>query len=174
MCVDAFDVAFVAGEDEIMEKFRRFNHGLVMSTEHDGLCGLEVTQAELGLQCQAVGGYMPNLNMGGWIGERKYVLHVFAEAERVRRPRPVNPSYNYDVLIQWLMEMKAFGGGDGAAFDADWHCAIFQSMNKADVMWDADGKRLTNTVTRTKPCVLHYNGDKSLVRYDQDVKRILA
>src|SRR5438876_243327 len=35
--VDAFDVAFLAGEDEIMSKVSEFQHPFILSAEHDGV-----------------------------------------------------------------------------------------------------------------------------------------
>src|SRR3990167_6592428 len=75
MCVDSMDVAFLAGEQEILDKFLSFNCGLVMSTEMDGISGLRETKRKLHEMCNAAGGYHPQLNIGAWIGERVYALH---------------------------------------------------------------------------------------------------
>ena len=177
MCVDCMDVALLAGVDEIMSKFEAMNTGLVISAERDGITGVRKTEARLADMCIADGGYHAQLNIGGWIGDRKYALHVFKEAERLYRPIPED-SYNYDVLPQWLMQMKAqlgVGGEPGPAgpeFKLDWHCKLFQSMNKAGgVEWH--DKRVHNTVTGTWPVMIHYNGDKSYAAYHEIVRFIL-
>ena len=180
MCVDSMDVAFLAGEQEIMEKFLAFKSGLVVSAERDGIAGLVKTKQRLHEMCLAAGGYHAHLNMGGWIGERLYALHVFKEAERLYRPIPED-SYNYDVLPQWLMQMQTrMGvagepGPEGPAFELDWQAAMFQSMNQTagELTWDAQTKRMRNTVTGTLPVLLHYNGDKTYGAYREMVRRIL-
>src|SRR3990167_2167934 len=169
LCVDCMDVAFLAGADEIMEKFLSFNTGLVVSAEMEGITGVRKTKEKLHRMCIAAGGYHPQLNIGAWIGEREYTLHCFREAERIERYRPEDPTYNYDVLPQWLMQMKV--SGDGPEFALDWKCELFQSMNKADVTME--GKRARNNVTGTRPVLLHYNGDKTYGAYHEMVRQIL-
>lgn len=182
LCVDCMDVAFLAGADEIMEKFLSFNTGLVVSAEMEGITGVRKTKEKLHRMCIAAGGYHPQLNIGAWIGEREYTLHAFREAERIYRPQPED-SYNYDVLPQWLMQMKAKtgvggvdleGGDTGPEFELDWSCVLFQSMNKASLEWDSTGKRMRNLVTGTMPVLLHYNGDKTYGAHREMVRRILA
>jgi hypothetical protein len=167
LCVDCMDVAFVTGKAEIMSKFEEFGEGLVVSAEHDGITGLPKTKEKLHKMCLAEGGYHAQLNIGAWIGRRTYALHCFREAERLWRSRPEDPSYNYDVLPQWLMQMKALtgvGGVDvpqeGPRFALDWHAKLFQSMNKTDAV-HMHGKLAHNNLTDTWPVLLHYNGDKS-------------
>lgn len=170
LCVDSMDIAFLAGEAEIMEKFHSFNSGLVVSTEREGIAGLRKTKQRLHEMCLAAGGCHPQLNIGAWIGERKYALHCFREAERIWRPKPEDPTYNYDVLPQWLMEMKAWG--EGPEFALDIKCVLFQSMNQADT--SMEGKRVRNNVTGTLPILLHYNGDKTYAAHREMVERLLA
>lgn len=172
MCVDAFDVDFLAGEAEILANFARFPHPLVIMTEREGCSGNRKAKTRIHEQCIAAGGHFAQLNIGGWIGVREYALHVFAEAERLYKPNPEDPAYNYDNLYQWLVLLKAWGGGP--EFCLDWHCEIFQSMNQVDAMFDDGTKRLTNTATGTMPCVLHYNGDKSYAAHRAMVERLLA
>jgi hypothetical protein len=179
MCVDSMDMAFLAGEQEIMDKFLAFKSGLVMSGERDGIAGLIKTKQRLHEMCLAARGYHSHLNIGGWIGERAYAVHVFKEAERLYRPIPED-SYNYDVLPQWLMQMKArMGvggepGPEGPTFELDWQAALFQSMNQTagELVWDAQMKRMHNMVTGTLPVLLHYNGDKTYRAYREMVRQI--
>ncbi len=180
LCVDCMDIAFLAGENEIMEKFRLFRSDLVISTEADGISGLANTKTKLHQMCIESGGYHPQLNIGAWIGRREYALHVFREAERLWRHRPEDASYNYDVLPQWLMQMKSgigpggeYVGPEGPEFALDWKDVLFQSMNKAETEWMPNSRRIWNTVTNTLPILLHYNGDKTYAAHREMVKRIL-
>lgn len=173
MGVDAPDVAFLDGEAEILSKFSTFAHLFVMSAEREGVRGLDKTQVELQRQCQEVGGYFAQPNIGCWIGERVYTLKCFNEAQRLYEGKEDDPEhpYSYDNHFQWLAMMKAWGG---LPFEIDWHCSIFQSMNQAKgVAWDGTAGRVRNHKTSTWPSVLHYNGDPTQGAYNEMVKRIL-
>jgi len=169
MGVDAPDVAFLAGEDEIMEKFATFEHPLVISAEREGVRGIEKTQEELYRQCEAVGGQLAQPNIGCWIGKREYALHCFNEAERLYKDKPENPAYSYDNHFQYLALMKAWGGGP--SFHLDHNSVIFQSMNNANVI--LEGKRVRNLITGTIPPILHFNGDPTRGAYGRMVEEIL-
>lgn len=166
MCVDAYDVAFVAREDEILGKLERFQYPMVVSAEREGVSGLRMTKEKLYQMCMDEGGYHAQLNIGGWIGERDYALDCFNEAERLYKDLgrwkdepwyAETAGYSYDNHFQWMCLMKAWG--HGLPFHIDTKCEIFQSMNQADV--DVVEKRVFNRVTKTWPAVLHYNGDKT-------------
>lgn len=170
MGVDAYDLVFVGGEDEIMEKAQCFEHPMIISAEMDGLQGMRKTNEELARQCAEAGGQMPQINIGGWIGKREYALHVLNESERLYRYKPETPNYDHDIHVQYLALMKAWGGGP--EFHLDWNAVIFQSMNKCDVFWSE--KRLVNRITGTMPPILHYHGDQTRVAFNEAVERILA
>jgi hypothetical protein len=156
MGVDAPDVAFVGGEEEILAKLNTFHFPFVVSAEHDGVRGIDRLQEELHRQCINDGGYFPQMNIGAWIGQREYALKCFNEAERLYKDRPENPDYNYDNHFQYLAMMKAWGG---MPFQIDWHCVIFQSMNKANTKWLPE---------------IHFNGDPTREAYGAMVKEILS
>lgn len=170
MGVDAPDVAFVGGEEEILGKLSLFQYPFVVSAEHDGVRGIDRLQEELQRQCIAAGGYFAQMNIGAWVGLRTYALHCFNEAERLYKDRPENPDYNYDNHFQYLAMMKAWGG---EPFHIDTRCEIFQSMNKAVTQYDAKLNRVINTVTGSIPPVLHFNGDPTRELYTAMVKEIL-
>lgn len=172
MCVDAFDVAFLAGEEEILGKFSRFPHPFVMSAERTGVGGLRKTKDELQKQCNAAGGQFAQPNIGCWIGEREYVLKCYTEADRLYRDNPEDVDYNYYNHYQWLAMMKAWGGGP--EFCLDYNAEIFQSMDQAEVTWDLDEKRVRNDATATWPCILHYHGDPTRVAFNLTVNRLLG
>lgn len=173
MGVDAPDVAFLAGEAEILDKFSQFGNPFVMSAEREGVRGLDRTQEEIHRQCIAAGGYFAQPNIGCWIGEREYTLRCFNEAQRLYEGHFDDPEhpYSYDNHYQWLAMMKAWGG---LPFEIDWHCLIFQSMNQAHLAVVEDGKRVFNKVTGTSPSVLHYNGDPTRGAFNKMVARLLG
>jgi len=169
MGIDAPDVAFLAGEDEIMEKFATFEYPMIVSAEWNGVGGLRKTKDELYRQCMEAGGYHSQLNIGCWVGQREYALHVLNEAERLYKDRPEDPDYSYDNHFQYLCLMKAWGGGP--EFHIDTHCVLFQSMSTAET--ELVGGRIRNTITGTYPPVLHFNGDPTRGAYGRMVEEIL-
>lgn len=183
MGVDAPDVAFLAGEAEILSTLAKFDHPFVVSAELEGVSGLRRTKEELFRQCQAAGGYHAQLNIGCWIGRRDYALECFTEAERLYKDHPEDPTYSYDNHFQYLALMKAWGhaadgpaglvGLGGPEFHVDTHCRIFQSMNQASTQWMPVSRRIHNAATGSWPCVLHYNGDPTRGAYGEMVERIL-
>lgn len=172
MGVDAFDVAFLAGMDEILDKFQAFEHPFVMSAEREGVRGLDKTQVEIFNQCAKAGGYFAQPNIGCWIGERTYTLKCFNEAQRLYEGKLDDPEhpYSYDNHYQWLAMMKAWGG---LPFEIDWHCSIFQSMNQAHLAVECRGKRVFNKATQTMPSLIHYNGDPTRGAYREMVRHLL-
>ncbi len=168
---DCVDVAFLAPEDEIVEKFKSFNAGMVVSGEKDALCGMPKTGTKMH-EINAPG-YFTNLNIGLWMGERKYATHCLGESMRLYRHNPEDPTYVPDSPQAWMALMMAWGGGP--EFTLDKNCVLFQSMG----LWGAgdvvsDGKRVHNLVTDTWPIALHYNGDKSYGAYRAKVAELLA
>lgn len=186
---DCVDVAFLAGEEEIVEKFESFNSGMVVSAEKDAISGMARTGGELG----KYRGYFTNLNIGLWMGERKYAMHCLSESMRLYRHNPETKECWPDSPQAWMGYMLAWGGRDpasvpedirhlccdGAAvpkFELDRDCVLFQSMNLGTNGGDVtvQGKRVVNWATGTRPVALHYNGDKSYVAYREMVGRLLA
>jgi len=168
--VDAYDVAWLAGEGEVLDKLHKFNHPFVMSCERTGVGGLVKTKNELARQCWDSGGLLPQPNIGGWVGRRDYVLHCFNEAQRLYEANPEDPNYNYDNHYQWLAMMKAWGG---AEFCLDWNCEIFHSMDQTEWEW-MDGNRIVNKTTSTIPCIAHFHGDPTRVAYREMCARLLG
>ncbi len=167
---DCVDVAFLAPEDEIVDKFKSFNAGMVVSGEKDALCGMPKTGARMSELNK--GGYFTNLNIGLWMGEREYATHCLAESMRLYRYNPEDPTYIPDSPQAWMALMMAWGGGPAFTLDRD--CVLFQSMGARgpdDLV--LEGKRIQNTVTGTWPVALHYNGDKSYGGYRKMVEHLL-
>ncbi len=168
---DCVDVAFLAGEEEIMKKFESFNSGMVVSSEKDALCGMPKTGARMA-EIHA-GGYYTNLNIGLWMGEREYATHCLAESMRLYRYNPEDPTYVPDSPQAWMALMMAWGGGPD--FTLDKNCVLFQSMG----VWGPnqvvdEGDRVHNVVTDTWPVAVHYHGDKSYIAYSKKIKDLLG
>lgn len=167
---DCVDVAFLAGEAEIMSKFLQFNAGMVVSAEKDALCGMPKTGAKMS-EIHA-GGYFTNLNIGLWIGEREYAVHCLSESMRLYRYNPEDPTYVPDSPQAWMALMMAWGGGPEFVLDKD--CALFQSMGlkgPEDVVME--NKRLRNVMMGTWPVAAHYHGDKTYGAYRKVVEELL-
>ena len=168
---DCVDVAFMAHEGEIMDKFKSFNSGMVVSAEKDVLMGMPKTGAKMSELHK--GGYFTNLNIGLWIGEREYAIHCLSESMRLYRYNPEDPAYVPDSPQAWMALMMVNGGGP--EFTLDKNCRLFQSMNvRGPEQLVVEGKRLHNTVTDTWPVALHYNGDKSYGAYRRMVEHLLS
>ncbi len=183
---DCVDVAFLAPEDEIMEKFATFNTGMVVSSEKDCISGMSRTGGELG----KFPGYFTNLNIGLWMGEREYAIHCLSESMRHYKWNPEDKGCWPDSPQAWMGYMLAWGNrppesapeevrhlcvGEVPSFELDRNCVLFQSMN----LWPGqtvtmEGKRVRNPSTGTLPIALHYNGDKSYGAYREMVGRLLA
>lgn len=184
---DCVDVAFLADESEIMSKFQSFNSGMVVSAEKDCIPGMRLTGGELG----KYPGFFTNLNIGLWMGERKYAIHCLSESMRLYRQNPETQECWPDSPQAWMGYMLAWGNrdpqtateevrhlcvGETPRFELDRNCMLFQSMNLGGGASQIvqHGKRVLNTVTGTEPVALHYNGDKSYVGYYAMVERLLA
>ena len=166
LCCDCMDVAFLAGEAEILDKFLEFKCGFVVSGERNALHQMEKSSAVL----QSYPGYFKEINVGLWIGKRTHAIDVLSEA--IRRFRYHDDTHGQDTLQTWLPLM--YVAGDGPEFEIDRDCKLFQSMNAIhgpDVKMF--GKRAHNLVTGNWPVALHYNGDKSRRDYMARVEELL-
>jgi len=78
------DVAFLAGEEEILEKFSHFNSDFVVSGEMCALHNMEKSSAVL----QQYPGYFKEINVGLWIGKRTHAIEVLRYAIDTYRYHP--------------------------------------------------------------------------------------
>ncbi len=166
LCCDSADVAFLANEREILDKFEQMDSDFIVSGERNALHQMEKSSAVL----QSYPGYFKEINVGLWIGTRTHAITVLSEA--IRRFRYHDDTHGQDTLQTWLPLMYA--AGDGPKFEIDRDCVLFQSMNAIhppDIQME--GKRAHNVVTNTWPVALHYNGDKSRGSYFEMVERLL-
>lgn len=165
LCCDSADVAFLAGAEEIVQKFKSTDLGFIVSGERHALHGLRSTE-----KLNAFHGYFTQINVGLWIGYRQYAIDVIQWA--IDHYRDHEDTYGQDTLQAWLPLM--YVDQSGPKFEIDRECALFQSMNSihpGDIEWQE--KRAMNVVTMTYPVALHYNGDKSRVAYKQTVEELL-
>jgi len=177
LLTDAADVAFLAGEEEIIDQFRWFPQSFVVSAEREGCAGLNRTRERLHQMCIAANGYLPQINVGLWIATTQYAIEVLEKVRELWFSRPEDPDYSYNSHWQWLSMSKAWGlSGVDPEFDIDWHCRLFQSMSNTngDVEYVIPDRRVHNKVTDTWPIAVHFNGDKTLGAYRSFVGRLLG
>ena len=154
MFLDAFDTVVVAHEDEIVQKYCEFEAQIVSSAE---------------IPC--------------WPDAHRKVEFVYTIGERY----PFNNSGAYIARVSSLIELlqgydlKLGSGKDDQRLMADTYLSaanceqsiikldaranIFQSMFGVDdeeVKFNKDEGRVVNTVTGTRPCVIHGNGKSSM------------
>jgi hypothetical protein len=167
LCCDSMDVAFLAGEEEILEKFSHMNSDFVVSGEMCALHNMEKSSARL----QLYPGYFKEINVGLWIGKRTHAIEVLRYA--IDHYRYHDDTHGQDTLQTWLPLMYVEGGGP--EFEIDRDCYLFQSMNRVHLGdFVFKNKRMVNIVTGSYPVALHYNGDKSRSSYFEMVKRLTA
>jgi hypothetical protein len=145
LITDCRDVLFLAGEDEILNKFLTFGAPLVMSTERG--CW---PPDHLIVEHFYSTGY---INAGQYIGTWEYVRHCLKhllDNYRFKHPGPDNSQ-------GWWMWAKMRKELD---FSIDTESVIFQSMSQDaehDLM--VSGKRMVNVLTHEHPCSIHFNGN---------------
>lgn len=168
LCCDCADVAFLATQEEIMEKFLSFRMDFVVSTERCALRLMEPTSKVL----NRFPGYQKEVNVGLWIGKRTHAIDVIQYA--IDHYRYHDDTHGQDTLQTWLPLM--YVSGNGPEFELDRNCVLFQSMAGVApgvVNYDPNTHRVTNGVTGTAPCAIHFNGDKSLVAYTEFVGELM-
>ena len=166
LCCDSMDVAFMAGEEEIVRKFKAMNVDFLVSGERNALHNMERSSSIL----HQHPGYFKEINVGLWIGYREHAIEVLTAA--IERYRYHDDTHGQDTLQIWLPLM--YVSGTGPKFEIDRDCVLFQSMNGIhgpDIQME--GKRAHNVVTANYPIALHYNGDKSRGSYKAMVETLL-
>ena len=155
MALDAPDTMVMADEDEIMEKFFKFNQGFVISAETNNIlptCG--ITEA-----LEAYPGRYKFPNGGAWIGERLCALETIKRCTELYRHKPLDPTLDLDAPQAWLTEALF---EKTMYFGVDRDAVIFQStMGWAANDVEIRRGRMHNLYTNTIPCVAHYNGQRN-------------
>lgn len=142
---DAADTLFLSSLDEIIEKYKKFNVPLLLSTEKFAYPG-------------HIGGDFPEsptpyryFNAGGFIGEIPYLLDTLS---KLKTYYWVNDNDNAHWMYGYVNKR--------IKLDMDYHCDIFQTMSDVDFGTEMEIKdgRLFNKVTGSKPSIVHFNGPK--------------
>lgn len=153
MMVDALDSIFVRGVDKIIQAYKAMG-------SPDFLCSAErhcYPKQELAPMIEAL---HPTVypyrypNTGGWIGKVEVVRQLWRRGLDL-----YGGEENDQGIFQGLLV-------DGSAWNIvlDHECRIWQTSPDMDVNvgWERSGKsgelRCKNRLTRTYPCVLHFNG----------------
>jgi hypothetical protein len=143
LITDCRDVLFLAGEQEILEKFTKCGFPVLMSTER--YCWPP--------EQEIVEFFYPTgyANAGQYIGTWEYVQLCLKHL--LDKYRGVHPGA--DNSQGWWMWAKMRGELN---FDMDAQSQIFQSLSGGEEMQIA-GTRVQNPKTKSFPCSLHFNGN---------------
>ena len=142
--VDAYDVAFIRGADAIMEGFLSYGRPILFSAEKN-LFPTEVA-------CRM---YPPAptpwkyLNSGGFCGRASDLRAMLSQ-----------PHFSDESLAKFRCDGHAYHYyhlDHPGAIQLDHHCRVFQSFYKGAPLANNNGV-MTNTVTGTRPSILHGNG----------------
>ena len=155
MMVDAHDVLILANEEEILDKFRSFNSGFVMSAE--AYCMTNHLDIGPKLTAMTKPGCHAYPNCGCWIGERKRAIELLQQSIDLYRYNPPYPEYALDGPGAWFTYGLLYGTMD---FALDRDSVLFQSMGGSSTNSYAevlDG-RVYNTHTGTWPIAIHFHG----------------
>jgi hypothetical protein len=152
LSVDPPDVLLLADEPEIMEKFRTFNKGMVVSAENNCVAPVAGVREFM----ESIPGRHAFVNIGCWLGERQYAIEVMQKSIDLYRNKPLDPTFNLDSPGAWFMYGMMQGTLD---FALDRESVLFQSANgwsRADI--EVREGRVYNGATGTWPIAVHYNG----------------
>jgi hypothetical protein len=163
LVTDMADVLFLAGEREILYKYRRMNSPLVMSTER-GYWPDEGLAAEFP---EDPHGYR-YINAGQYIGEMDHVITCLDWL--LNKYRSYHPGM--DNSQPWWHQAYV---RKELEFALDRKCRLFQTMSGgADGHVAVYGSRLYNSATKTLPCTVHYNGPGNEKPYEEMYRRLYA
>jgi len=144
--MDAFDVLVLASHDEILNRWKEFNHPWV--------CNAEVNcwpKASKGPMHPAVPTYWRYLNSGAYIAEREYLATILDawKADQAER------TYDQD----WLMD-EFLAHPESIMLDTD--CKLFQTLCGCEWLLKMGPGQVHNKFTGTDPAVIHYNGGSDI------------
>jgi hypothetical protein len=157
--VDAPDVLFMTGEEEILEKFKSLGCGFLCSAESASVAPV----ADIVERLDQFPGRHKHPNIGCWVGERQCAIDTIQKSMDLYRHKPIVPHFDLDSAGAWLAYGRAYGTID---YGLDVDSVVFQSASgwsRADMeLKEKDGRlRMHNIVTGTWPCVVHYNGTRN-------------
>src|ERR1700751_4193390 len=155
LVTDASDTFLVAKGDEILEKFARRSCRIMVSAEKN--C-YPVTLDEMHNPKYISTMPWKYLNSGGYIGKREDVIDLLQVLLEIKSDRRMFRSRDRDndqylLSIAYLLSLYPIS--------LDRFCDVFQTLWPGigkEFGWDQNG-RLVNTITSSRPCVLHFNGN---------------
>jgi hypothetical protein len=156
MHVDTSDSLFLAGPEEIIQKYEAMAGGFSILIQGEKNCYPDKT---LELYYPPARTPWHFVNSGGWIAHRK------AAEDGMRRAGELA---TYCDQLCWTKAYLSQGnkrreGVDGWTMDTDENCQIFQSMYLQDRNdFKMVNSRLENLKTGGRPCVAHWNGTRNL------------
>lgn len=161
MICDGDDAFFLAGEDEIMEKYFQSKAKIIVSADRQQDEGDAKWPQSIFRDR-----YPPSptpwryCNSGGYIGEKANILDLLYAMDNVKNPDyiPIYRSKDWS-NDQFRMSLVYLQGWDGLVIDTK--CNLFQTMGciePGEVGYQDNG-RVLNTVTNSVPAVIHFNGN---------------
>lgn len=146
MFVDAYDVIFAAGWDEIMEKFKKFEVPIVIGSEC--YCWPDL---KLASKYPSTTHRCKYLNAGFWMAESRWAMWFLEECVRRRSPGQDDQSLMVDIFLDQTITKPMMR--------LDTACSLLFccNMNSLDFLEMKDG-RPTCKDTGEKPCLFHGNG----------------
>lgn len=142
--LDAFDIVVLAGVEQIMKRFEKFNHPWVCNSEPNiWPAGYAHSfKAEDYPPCDS---RWPFLNSGAYLAEREYLKECF---ERWEIPNRTDD--------QWYLTEKYLHRP--GCIKLDTNCELFQCLIGGWWAFESSPGRLHNNQTGTDPLILHHNG----------------
>lgn len=170
---DCWDVIFLEGEKEIINKFKLFNKPLIFSAEKNFFC----IQPNLSKNDFYSSTFYPFLNSGGFIGYNNYILQILKE---IKNNKFYNLTDDQSIYYCYWKENKdkiyldhnqeIFGTNSRyipkkTIFKIIYFILI-KILGKRFTIWnefyiDKDNK-LVNSITNTKPLIFHCPGKRFL------------
>jgi hypothetical protein len=148
--IDAYDVLAFANETEIVGKFREYGHNILLSTELN--CYPTYLKPQYDALKKKDHSNFNYVNSGGYMGYVKDLREMFAwKTEEEMRAICEDGGDQHFFALYYLTHMDNVG--------LDTRQEIFQSLYK--VRWielQFESGRLYNTVLKTYPCFVHFNG----------------
>jgi hypothetical protein len=147
---DAADVLFTAPMHHMLDAFDSFHSNFVIGPETDAHgMNQELRDGMQRLHLEANGRY-GNVNIGYWIGHRKYAMNLLRDAIALYRGTP-------DILDNPQVWLPYGLIQDKLHFTLDRNCRIFQP-GRDDTDCRIENGCLHNLSTGTWPSMIHYNG----------------
>lgn len=144
---DAADSFFLTGMTEIIEKFEAFGASLVVAVEK----GCHPFAEYVDKWPQSPTQYR-FINPGNFMGEIDSVIMALEMCKKYHWLKTDDQGH-------WQL---AYLNGLLPDTELDYHCQLFQTMSDCDFNKEFSvlDARLVNEVTRTRPCIVHFNGPK--------------